>query len=220
MNLKNRSLFLSFSLCLLFSAALPCAAETWNFSAAEVSAGQNQGRTPTVLRGNAEVESQKLLIRSDRLELSGKDYTRITGEGNVFLRDKEKDIAIGCGRFEYDRETGIIHFRRQVEFTDESQNLVIRCEAMDLLEKEDIVIMQMAVRLIQDDIVCRGEFATFNRARNTLAISGRPVVWRGEDEYRANRITVNLDTDDISLEGTVSGALTTQEESSNEGASP
>ncbi|PIE03930.1 MAG: hypothetical protein CSA76_06920, partial [Spirochaetales bacterium] len=134
--------------------------------------------------------------------------------------DKEKDIAIGCGRFEYDRETGIIHFRRQVEFTDESQNLVIRCEAMDLLEKEDIVIMQMAVRLIQDDIVCRGEFATFNRAQNTLAISGRPVVWRGEDEYRANRITVNLDTDDISLEGTVSGALTTQEESSNEGASP
>ncbi len=45
---------------------------------------------------------------------------------------------------------------------------------------------------------------------NILEISGRPVVWRKDDEYRADRIQVNLDSDEIILEGDVAGALTTK----------
>ncbi len=198
--------------CLVFTPS--AAAETWTFSAREVSAGQ--GKTPTVLRGSAIVRSDTLDIQADVLELSGDDFSRITGSGGVYLKDNEKDITVTCRRFEYDREAKVIYFRNLVELVDEEQNLVLRCESMDLLEEEDLVIMQVAVRLIQDDTICRGESATFQRKENLLEISGNPVVWREDDEYRANRITVNLDTDDIVMDGAVSGALTTEDESQPE----
>ena len=38
-------------------------------------------------------------------------------------------------------------------------------------------------------------------------MTGRPVVLRDGDEFRADRITVNLDTEYISLDGSVGGVL-------------
>ncbi len=211
-----KSKFCSNAALLLFIliSVFPCGAEKWSFSASEVSAGKN--RENIILNGNARVESDDIKIRANNLELGGEDYNRITGGGNVILEKKQDSIIVSCQRFEYDRDNGIIHFRRQVEFTDEEENIVIRCESMELFENEDIVIMQVAVRLIKDDTICRGEFASFNQKDNILEISGKPVIWRNEDKYQANLITVNLDTDDIAMEGAVSGALTTENKESND----
>ena len=87
---------------------------------------------------------------------------------------------------------------------------------MDLQEEDDLIIMQVSVRLIKEDTICRGEFATFQMEGNLLEISGRPVVWRKNDEYRADRIRVNLDTDEIVMEGAVAGELTTANEDEDE----
>ena len=204
-------------LAILLTAAAPLSAETWRFTAKQVSSTQSSSRSVTVLDGDARVASDTMTILADHLELGGEDYSRISGSGGVRLTDSDKGIAIESGRFDYDRSAKIIRFREQVTLVDEEEGIVIRCESLDLLEEEDLVIMQVAVRLIRDDIVCRGEFASFRREENTLEISGRPVVWRGDDEYRANRITVDLNTDEIVMEGTVSGALTTDEpEETNE----
>ena len=200
------------ALLILLTAAAPLSAETWRFTANQVSSTQSSSRSVTVLDGNARVASDTMTILADHLELGGENYSRISGSGGVRLTDSDKGIAIESGQFDYDRNAKIIRFREQVNLVDEEEGIVIRCESLDLLEEEDLVIMQVAVRLIKDDIVCRGEFADFRREENLLEISGRPVVWRGEDEYRANRITVDLNTDEIVMEGRVSGALTTESE--------
>ena len=48
-------------------------------------------------------------------------------------------------------------------------------------------------------------FAMYNRKNSSLNLTGRPVVTKSKDTFKASRIAVNLDTEDISLEGKVSG---------------
>jgi lipopolysaccharide export system protein LptA len=188
------------------------AAETWRFTAAQVSSIQREGVSRTVLDGGSRVESERFLITAGHLELSGENYNLISGYGSLELTDRERNLTVTSGRFEYNRTAKLIRFRDQVTLVDVDEGIVIRCESLDLREDDDLVIMQVAVRLIKDRTVCRGEFATFRLDDNILEISGRPVVWRENDEYRANRIRVDLNTDEIILEGSVAGVLTTQGE--------
>jgi lipopolysaccharide export system protein LptA len=205
------SLVLVLSFLLFFSGAENLRAETWRFAADQVSSTQGDQRNRTILDGNARVESDSMEIEALHIELGGEDFSLIIGTGGILLYDKDEGITVEARRFEYDRKAKIIRFREQVTLVDENEGIVIRCESLDLFEEEDLVVMQVSVRLIKEETVCRGEFATFRRDENILVISGRPVVWREEDVYRARRITVNLDTDEIVMEGAVEGALTTQD---------
>lgn len=205
------SLVFLLSFLLFFSGAANLRAETWRFAADQVSSTQGDQRNRTILDGNARVESDSMEIEALHIELGGEDFSFISGTGGILLNDKDEGITVEARRFEYDRKAKIIRFREQVTLVDENEGIVIRCESLDLFEEEDLVVMQVSVRLIKEETVCRGEFATFRRDENILEISGRPVVWREDDEYRAQRITVNLDTDEIVMEGAVEGALTTQD---------
>ena len=67
--------------------------------------------------------------------------------------------------------------------------------------------MQISVRLFKDDMVCRSEYAVYRRNEKLLDLSGFPVVFKKDDEFRADRIRVDLDTDDVTMEGAVSGTI-------------
>ena len=70
-----------------------------------------------------------------------------------------------------------------------------------------MAVFQISVRLFKDDMVCRSEFAVYRRNEKLLELSGFPVVFKKDDEYRADRIQVDLDTDHVSMEGSVSGTI-------------
>ena len=79
-------------------------------------------------------------------------------------------------------------------------------------DKDEITIIQIGVRLLKEDMICRSEFARYFRKDDILELSGLPVVfWKG-DEYKATKITINLDTEEISLEGEVRGSITSEDE--------
>jgi len=212
---RNNKVIIIF-LFILFSRIL--GAETWTFSADQVKSSQKKDNPETILTGSARVESEKYLISASYLELSGKDYTHIYGSGGITLTDKERNITISSENFDYDREQNIIKFRELVTLKDKEKDVVIRCESMDYYDRKSIVDLRIAVRLIKGSTICRGEFAVYSMEENHLNISGNPVVWKDGDEYRARRIEVNLDTEEISLEGSVSGELLTGEKEENGGS--
>jgi len=63
------------------------------------------------------------------------------------------------------------------------------------------------VRILKKDLSCRAEYALFRRADKVLELSGMPSARKDGDEYRAARIVVNTETDEIRLEGEVSGKV-------------
>jgi lipopolysaccharide export system protein LptA len=67
--------------------------------------------------------------------------------------------------------------------------------------------LQISVRLFKEKMVCRSEYAIYRRQEELLDLSGFPIVYKDSDEFRADRIRVDLDTDDVIMDGSISGTL-------------
>ena len=198
-----------FFLTLLLSLFLASAAwgDTFTFRADRMSGGNATGREVTVLTGNAEVRSDKLLLKADRIEIHGSNNRFIDCSGNVNGYEEEKNIIFLTDRMRYDRTLKIARLEGNSTLEDRKNEIVARGRFIEYDDESEVAIMQISVRLFKDNLVCRSEYAVYRRIEKTLALSGFPLVYKKEDEYRADRIRVDLDTDDVVMEGDVKGSL-------------
>ena len=194
--------------CVLFViASFPLRGDTFSFKADRMSGGKATGREITVLTGNAEVRSDKLLLQAERIEIQGSDNRFIDCSGNVRGLEEEKDIFFQTDRLRYDRTLKIARLEGNSTLEDRKNEIVVRARFIEYNDQQEIAIFQIAVRLFKDNLVCRSEYAIYNRIEKTLALSGFPVVYKKEDEFRADRIRVDLNTDDVVMEGDVKGSI-------------
>jgi len=181
--------------------------DVFSFRADRMSGGMATGREITVLMGNAEVRSNNLLLRADRIEIHGSDNRFIDCIGNVSGYDEEREIFFRTDRLRYDRTLGIARLEGNSTLEDRRNELVARARFIEYDEENEIAILQISVRLFKDNLVCRSEHAMYNRAEQFLELSGFPLVYKNDDEFQADRIRVDLETDDVFMEGDVRGSL-------------
>jgi lipopolysaccharide export system protein LptA len=165
------------------------------------------GREMLVLTGHAEVHSDTILLRADRIEIQGKDNEFIDCVGNVWGRDEKKDIIFQSDRLRYDRTMKIARLEGNSTLEDRQNEVVAKGRFIEYNDTTEIAVFQVAVRLFKESIVCRAEYAVYRRDMQTLELSGFPVVFKKEDQFRAERIRVDLNTEDVSMEGEVSGSI-------------
>ena len=183
--------------------------DTFTFSADSMTGGRATGREVIVLIGNAVVRSDRLLLMAERIEIHGENNRFIDCRGNVVGHEEEKDIFFRTDRLRYDRTLKIARLEGNSTMEDRKNELVSRARFIEYDDENEVAIMQISVRLFKDNLVCRSENAIYNRAESMLSLTGFPVVFRNDDEYRAERIRVDLDTDDVIMEGSVQGSLRT-----------
>jgi lipopolysaccharide export system protein LptA len=181
--------------------------DIFTFRADRMTGGRATGREVTVLTGNAEVRSDKLLLKADRIEIHGNDNRFVDCTGNVRGHEEDKNIVFITDRLRYDRTLKIARLEGNSTMEDHKNELVARGRFIEYDDENEIAVMQISVRLIKANLVCRSEYALYNRGDETLVLSGFPVVYKKEDEYRADRIRVDLDTDDVIMEGGVRGSI-------------
>ena len=192
---------------MLFSLQITTA-ETFTFRADSMSGSRALGREITILVGNAEVRSDNILLRADRIEIQGDDNQFIDCIGNVWGYEEEKNILFQTDRLRYDRRLKIARLEGNSTLEDRQNEIVARGRFIEYDDQNEITIFQISVRLFKDDMVCRSEYAVYNRREKMLDLSGFPVVYKKNDEFRADRIRVDLDTDDVFMEGSVTGTIT------------
>ena len=188
-------------------AASPIMGSTFTFRADSMSGGRATGREITVLTGNAEVLSDTFLLRADRIEIHGNDNRFIEGIGNVLGHEIEKDIFFRTDRLRYDRVLRTARLEGNSTLEDRENQVVARARFIEFDDINEIAVLQVSVRLFRDNLVCRAEHAVYNRIEQTLQLSGFPVVHKNGDEFRADRIMVDLNTNDIVMEGDVRGSI-------------
>ena len=75
--------------------------------------------------------------------------------------------------------------------------------------EKSLMKLKMMARIIKvtDEglMVCRADLIEYDGKKNTVTLKGNATVEYKGDSYRAAIITVDLETDEISLFGTVSG---------------
>ncbi|MCL2761997.1 MAG: hypothetical protein FWD36_02165 [Treponema sp.] len=191
--------------CLLFSVY--ATADTFTFKADKMSGTKALGRETTILSGNAEVRSDNLILRANRIEIQGDDNQFIDCSGGVWGMEEEKNIIFETDRLRYDRKLKIARLEGNSTLEDKKNEIVAKGRFIEYDDQNEITVFQIGVRLFKDDMVCRAEYAVYRRNEKLLDLSGFPVVFKKDDEFRADRIRVDLETDDVTMEGAVSGTI-------------
>jgi len=204
--------FAAFIFSLLMSPLLAAAPGKNNFFSAKMQGSGQKGQNSTALTGNAKVSVDSLNIYGERIELYGKDYRYIRASGNVTGEDAEKGFTFSAASLSYDRETEVAEFMGQAKVEDTKNKVETAAERIEYNQKNEIILLQMAVKLKSKDIICDSLFAVYNRNTSMLELTGKPAVKKGKDEFKAARISVDLETEDIKLEGKVSGSVTEEKE--------
>jgi lipopolysaccharide export system protein LptA len=172
-----------------------------------MTGGKAAGKEITILTGRAEVRSDKLLLRADRIEIQGDDSQFIDCMGEVWGMEEEKEIIFQTDRLRYDRKLKIARLEGNSTLEDKKNEIVARGRFIEYDDQTEVTVFQISVRLFKDTMVCRSEYAVYHRGEKLLELSGFPVVYKKDDEFRADRIQVDLDSDGVTMEGRVEGSI-------------
>ena len=206
--MMKKSFIAPFILCLF----LPAFAEKIKFSADSMSGQAGNSSTTTTMSGNASVQTKSIEIKSDVLELSGEDYRNINAQGNVNGKNLETNMEFSCDSLFYDRITKKIILKGNVKLVDIDNDVNCGAQIIEYDQEKDIAIMQIQINLTQKDNVCSGSYAVYYKEQQLLEISGNAQVKQNKDTFRAQFITLDLDTQDITLGGNVKGTVTDTKE--------
>lgn len=190
-------------------AALSVAAgaESVSFSADSVQSSLAKGKERTILTGRAKVRTGSISIVADRIELFGKDFVYLDCSGKVVVVDTERQIRLEAPSLYYDRDKKLSRAQGPSVLQDDRNKLVLKAEWIENDGGNEVTLAQVAVRILKDKLACRAEYALYRRKDNELELTGSPSAYKDGDQYRATRILVNTDTEDIRLEGEVSGSV-------------
>jgi lipopolysaccharide export system protein LptA len=191
----------------LFGTVGVLCADTFTFRADKMAGGKATGREVMVLSGDAQVKSDNITLRAERIELRGADNDIVECYGNVTGYEEEKDIYFRADNLVYDRKTKIAKLTGNSTLEDRKNEIVARARYIEYDDSNETAVFQVSVRLLRKKMVCRSEYAIYRRLDEILDLSGFPIVYKESDEFRADKIRVDLETDDVIMTGSISGIL-------------
>lgn len=205
--MKNSFIF--FLMLLLFLQST--AAEKIYFSADTMSGKTGKEADNTTLSGNAYVKTDSMEIYADSIKLYGKDFRYISATGSIKGSNIQSKLDFSCGTLSYDRETKIATLKENVNLNDTENNVKAKAEIIEYNQNIEIAIMQINVNITQKNNVCTCAYAIYRKKAQMLNMSGNSKVIQDDDTFRAQEITLNLDTQEITLDGKVKGSVATSE---------
>ena len=200
---------------LLFCTAL-CSADNFSFYGDSLSSNRGKGKEHTSLKGNAGIISDSTKIKADNIEIYGSDNDFAECTGTVEVIDNEKGISLKSEKLFFNRKDDIIRVEGAAVMEDIQNKVIVKGNFLEYMGNDETCLIKIGVRILKEDMVCRSEFARYNRNDDILELSGMPVVFWKNDEYRALRIIVDLDKDEITLEGKVTGSIFSEKEDKEE----
>lgn len=200
----------------LWGAEKPEKEEKFEIASDKTTVELSEGKERTLLSGNAKVLSGSTEIFADKIELFGKNFTYAVCSGKVTAKNNAKGIYLRCEELFYDRDKKIIRIESYAEMLDKKNNMVVKGHYLQDNSETEMTLIQVGVRITKEDIVCRAESAKYDRKTKILELTGNPVVFKSGDEYRATRIVINIETDEISLEGDVKARMSQEKKGQDE----
>ncbi len=203
-----KKLFLSLLILLSLTSLF---AENITFSGGSSRLVMKDSQKEVTLSGGAVVNTGSMTIKADTITISGNDYDKIVCEGDILIEDKEKGFVIKTSYLYFNRSSERIIISSYCEISDSTNELIASSNSLKYDLKAEKLTLSVDVHLVKasdDDIMsCRAEQMEYDRDAQTLALLGGAYVYFKENDYRANAILVDLETDEIKLEGNIRGNL-------------
>jgi len=215
MNNKARTI-VGFLLALvaLATGAMPLAGATSQkitFKGGYTKAVMKEGRESIILTQGAVVQVGEIVFEAETIELSGKDSRYLTGTEKVRIVDSGRGLTIEATSLTYDRELELILIDGWVDILDLENEVIASGAYLSYDQALGIMKLQIAAKLLHHTesgaMVCRADSISYDRANMTLALKGNSsIYWKG-DVYEASSIIVDLETEEIQMEGSIKGTV-------------
>jgi len=195
--------------CLLL--AFPVFADDITFKGGYTKMSMKDGAKEITLGGGGEVHTGSLDLTAKSIVLSGPDYDNVQCTGNVTVIDREKGLTVKSPSITYVRSTRLITIQSWVEIDDTGNEVSASAGGLFYDMDKGIMTMQSHVRLLRAAskgiMTCRCDEMVYDRNNKKLQLTGNAVVdWDG-DTYQAHAISVNLDSEEIVMEGAIQGTV-------------
>lgn len=193
---------------LLFLSSVSCAfCEKIFFSANSMTGQAGNSSSTTVLEGEAFVQTDSIKIQADIIELSGDNYRNIIARGNVKGQNLTTNMEFDCNSLSFDRETKIATLQGDVNLEDKDNNVKAQAQIIEYNQDTDTAILQIKINLKQKDNECTGSYAVYLKKQQLLELSGNAQIKQKDDTFRAQHISLNMETQEITLDGNVRGSV-------------
>ncbi|MBR6154099.1 MAG: organic solvent tolerance protein OstA [Treponema sp.] len=196
------------AISLFFSPVL--FAETITFRADRMTGSTKKSGDVTTLQGNAIIKTEDMELSADSIELSGKDFRNIKASGNISGKIISSQMDFTCQDMTYDRTAKVARLQNGVHLVDHQNNVEADADLVDYNQNTEVAVLQIGVSLIQKENHCTAAYALYRKNDQTLTLTGNPQVKQNENTFRAQEIILNLDTQEITLDGRVRGSVTTE----------
>jgi len=192
---------------LFASVSVSVSAERISFSADSMSGTAGSTSDTTTLEGDAYVLTSSMEISADSITMSGRNFRYIEASGSIEGKNLDTKMEFKCNSLTYDRETKIVLLKDSVHLDDTENSVSADAQIIEYNQNTDTAIMQIDITLKQKDNVCNGAYAVYRKKDQMLELSGNSQIKQGADTFRAQEITLNLDTQEITLDGRVNGSV-------------
>ncbi len=190
--------------------------ETITFSANAMSGTVNDNVDYTRLSGNAFVQTESMELKASEIELNGEDYRYIEASGSISGTYSEAGFTFTCDSIRYDREEKIAILEGNVTMVDTENDVDLKAHFIEYNQNTEVALIQIDVEIVQGESVCTSAFALYRKEIQILELSGSPKIMQGDDIFQAHEIIFNLNTDEISLIGSVQGTVSDSSNSDTE----
>ena len=205
--IRRLQLVLLLSLCL----SLLFGGEPISFKGGYTRAVMREGQETILLSQGASVSSGSINFEAQTIELIGPEARYLVGNGAVKITDSANNIIINSTGISFDRESEQLLVDGWVEVQDLNNEIIATGAYLAYDRSEGILKIQIAAKLLHHTdsgpMVCRADTIEYNRETRKLSLIGNSVVeWKG-DVYRASSTTVDLDSEEIEMEGNIKGTV-------------
>lgn len=187
------------------------AAEPISFKGGFTRAVMREGRETIMLTQGAVVEIGSIRFEARNIELVGPDSRYLVGTGSVRISDSSSNITITSNSLSYDRKTEQLLVDGWLEIQDLENEVIATGAYLSYDRSKGTMTLQIAAKLLRHTesgpMVCRADSITYDREQQQLSLVGNSSIhWKG-DTYQAMVTTVDMETDEIVMEGSIKGTI-------------
>lgn len=181
------------------------------FSSRYTRASMRGGQKSLILSQDAWVETGDTRIEADEIEVYGEQSRFLSCKGNVNITQKSDSIRLTAQQLLYDRIDEVLTIRGWAEMEDIEREIIVRGSYLEHNQRTGITLIQVHVRIFKDTddgpMICLTDSAVYDSENQSLEMTGDSSVYWNTSTYRAARIAVDLQTNEIELEGSVRGTI-------------
>ncbi len=209
--LNKRLIALLAVLCLGVLVCPSVLASEISFSGGFTRVSLRDGDRRVELSDRAKAETDNVSIQADRILLYGNDYRYVECTGNIQAEEKEHSLKISASNIFFDREEETLLSDGWIEIEDTEHEAKLSGSWFEYSMNTSVILLQMQAGISKVTekglLTCSADSIEYNSDEQTLTLKGNAKVSWGNDSYNASYITVNIDTEDVTLHGMISGEV-------------